>query len=51
PIPALPPLPVGWAARRWDALPPLARAFADTVARTLRGDDASSEGNPVARRE
>ncbi|NEW77637.1 LysR family transcriptional regulator [Streptomyces rhizosphaericus] len=51
PIPALPPLPVGWAARRWDALPPLARAFADTVARTLRGDDASPEGNPVARRE
>ncbi|MFD5383867.1 LysR family transcriptional regulator [Streptomyces sp. NPDC127074] len=42
PIPALPPLPVGWAARRWDALPPLARAFADTVARTL-GEDASRE--------
>lgn len=50
PIPALPPLPVGWAARRWDALPPLARAFADTVAGTLRGD-ASPEGNPVARSE
>ncbi|MFJ8545441.1 LysR family transcriptional regulator [Streptomyces sp. NPDC093586] len=33
PIPALPPLTVGWAVRRWDALPPLARAFADTVAR------------------
>ncbi|MEU9607093.1 LysR family transcriptional regulator [Streptomyces sp. NPDC048057] len=32
PIPALPPLSVGWAVRRWDALPPLARAFADTVA-------------------
>ncbi|WAP54501.1 LysR family transcriptional regulator [Streptomyces sp. S465] len=39
PIPALPPLPVGWAVRRWDALPPLARTFADTVARTLRADD------------
>ncbi|SCG04401.1 hypothetical protein GA0115260_107091, partial [Streptomyces sp. MnatMP-M27] len=43
PIPALPPLPVGWAARRWDALPPLARAFADTVADTLR-EDAAPEG-------
>ncbi|MFI6642664.1 LysR family transcriptional regulator [Streptomyces sp. NPDC050504] len=32
PVPALPPLAVGWAVRRWDALPPLARAFADTVA-------------------
>lgn len=31
PIPALPPLSVGWAVRRWDALPPLARVFADTV--------------------
>ncbi|MEU3726207.1 LysR family transcriptional regulator [Streptomyces sp. NPDC031705] len=31
PVPALPPLPVGWAVRRWDALAPLARAFADTV--------------------
>ncbi|MEU5643035.1 LysR family transcriptional regulator [Streptomyces milbemycinicus] len=36
PVPALPPLSVGWAIRRWDALPPLARAFADTVARQLR---------------
>ncbi|MGW1893826.1 LysR family transcriptional regulator [Streptomyces sp. NPDC002004] len=35
PIPALPPLPVGWAVRRWDALSPLARAFADTVAGSL----------------
>ncbi|WP_399920853.1 LysR family transcriptional regulator [Streptomyces kanamyceticus] len=32
PIPRLPPLSVGWAVRRWDALSPLARAFADTVA-------------------
>ncbi|WP_410099200.1 hypothetical protein [Streptomyces sp. STR69] len=30
----LPPLPVGWAVRRRDALTPLARAFADTVARS-----------------
>lgn len=34
PIPALPPLSVGWAVRSWDALTPLARAFADTVRRT-----------------
>lgn len=34
PVPALPPLSVGWAARRWDALSPLARNFADTVAAT-----------------
>ena len=31
PLPALRPLAVGWAARRWDALSPPARAFADTV--------------------
>jgi DNA-binding transcriptional LysR family regulator len=34
PVPDLPPLPVGWAVRRWDALTPLARVFADTVARS-----------------
>ncbi|MPY29813.1 LysR family transcriptional regulator [Streptomyces adustus] len=32
PVPALPPLSVGWAVRRWDALSPLARSFADLVA-------------------
>ncbi|MFF9819728.1 LysR family transcriptional regulator [Streptomyces sp. NPDC014006] len=32
PIPALPALTAGWAVRRWDALSPLARAFAETVA-------------------
>jgi hypothetical protein len=32
PVPDLPPLPVGWAVRRWDALATLARIFADTVA-------------------
>ncbi|WP_369391187.1 LysR family transcriptional regulator [Streptomyces sp. CG1] len=32
PLPGLRPLPVGWAVRRWDALSPPARAFADTVA-------------------
>ncbi|MFD4943668.1 LysR family transcriptional regulator [Streptomyces sp. NPDC058239] len=31
PLPDLPALSVGWAARRWDSLSPLARAFADTV--------------------
>ncbi|WP_067714457.1 LysR family transcriptional regulator [Nocardia yamanashiensis] len=31
PLPYLPPLPVGWAVRRWDALTPLARAFAELV--------------------
>ncbi|MFF1380288.1 LysR family transcriptional regulator [Streptomyces sp. NPDC058308] len=31
PIPGLPTLWTGWAVRRWDALSPLARAFADTV--------------------
>lgn len=34
PVPALPPLAVGWAVRRWSALAPLARAFADEVARS-----------------
>ncbi|WP_371619291.1 LysR family transcriptional regulator [Streptomyces sp. NBC_00454] len=34
PIPALPPLAVGWAVRRWSSLTPLARAFADEVARS-----------------
>ncbi|MFI0234844.1 LysR family transcriptional regulator [Streptomyces sp. NPDC017086] len=32
PIPALPALTAGWAVRRWDALSPLARAFAEAVA-------------------
>ncbi|MFI9362822.1 LysR family transcriptional regulator [Kitasatospora sp. NPDC053057] len=32
PLPDLPGLTVGWAAREWDTLGPLARAFADTVA-------------------
>lgn len=33
PVPALPPLSVGWAVRRWNALTPVARTFADTVSR------------------
>ncbi|WP_037603401.1 LysR family transcriptional regulator [Streptacidiphilus rugosus] len=32
PLPALPPLSMGWAVRSWDALSPLARAFTETVA-------------------
>lgn len=35
PVPALPPLSVGWAVRQWAALSPLARAFADTVIECL----------------
>ncbi|WP_432134328.1 MULTISPECIES: LysR family transcriptional regulator [unclassified Streptomyces] len=38
PVRGLRPLPVGWAVRRWDALSPPARAFADTVARWRRGE-------------
>ncbi|WP_234439747.1 LysR family transcriptional regulator [Streptomyces bicolor] len=37
PLPALRPLPVGWAVRRWDALSPPARAFADLVESHRRG--------------
>ncbi|MFI7388320.1 LysR family transcriptional regulator [Streptomyces sp. NPDC049813] len=37
PVPCLPPLRAGWAVRRWSALSPLARAFADTVAHTCPG--------------
>ncbi|MFE2338491.1 substrate-binding domain-containing protein, partial [Streptomyces sp. NPDC059431] len=41
PIPGLPPLAVGWAVRRWSSLTPLARAFADEVARTCLGRRAT----------
>lgn len=43
PIPDLPPLQVGWAVRRWDALTPLARVFADTVARSCMEKAASTQ--------
>ncbi len=36
PLPGLRPLSVGWAVRRWDALSPPARAFADTVTASCR---------------
>ena len=39
PLPDLPALPVGWAVRRWDALAPLARVFADTVAHCWTTED------------
>ncbi|GAB2721446.1 LysR family transcriptional regulator [Streptomyces bullii] len=38
PVRDLRPLSVGWAVRRWDALPPPARAFADTVVERCRRD-------------
>ncbi|MFI9721824.1 LysR family transcriptional regulator [Streptomyces sp. NPDC052396] len=47
PVPDLPPLSVGWAVRRWDALPPLARAFAETVAETVAG--AVGDGRAASR--
>ena len=36
PVRGLTPLSVGWAARSWDALPPTARTFAETVSRNGR---------------
>ncbi|MDI2130732.1 LysR family transcriptional regulator [Yinghuangia seranimata] len=44
PIPDLPPLTVGWAARQWAALAPAARAFADAV------EQASARGGPAEHR-
>ncbi|WP_327134728.1 LysR family transcriptional regulator [Streptomyces sp. NBC_01343] len=43
PVPALPPLPVGWAVRRWASLSPLARVFADDVARSCRARAARQQ--------
>ncbi|MFJ8489808.1 LysR substrate-binding domain-containing protein [Streptomyces sp. NPDC094038] len=48
PVPGLPPLPVGWAVRRWDALSPLARTFADTVADSVATSVADPVADPVA---
>ncbi|MEU1270243.1 LysR family transcriptional regulator [Streptomyces sp. NPDC005799] len=42
PVPALRPLVVGWAVRRWDALSPPARAFADTVVESRRRGSTSA---------
>ncbi|GAB2876535.1 hypothetical protein GCM10027074_50720 [Streptomyces deserti] len=41
---ALPPLSVGWAVRRWDALTPPTRAFADTVADSCRRNAPAAPG-------
>ncbi|MGA4843419.1 LysR family transcriptional regulator [Streptomyces sp. G45] len=41
PIAGLPALSVGWAVRRWDALSPLARTFADAVAAGCAADRAA----------
>jgi DNA-binding transcriptional LysR family regulator len=43
PLPDLPSLPVGWAVRRWDALTPLARVFADTVAHSCTERAANTQ--------
>ncbi|KOU33472.1 LysR family transcriptional regulator [Streptomyces sp. WM6373] len=43
PIPALPPLAVGWAVRRWAALAPPALVFADEVARSCRARAAGQQ--------
>ncbi|MCC3655598.1 LysR family transcriptional regulator [Streptomyces sp. S07_1.15] len=53
PVPALPPLSVGWAVRQWEALSPLARAFADTVDRSLaeRSGPAPGEGDGAGRED
>ena len=42
PVPELPPLWAGWAVRRWAALSPLARVFADMVAAGV-----DTQGSPV----
>lgn len=42
PVTALRPLAVGWAVRRWDALSPPARAFADTVVESRRRTSTSA---------
>ncbi|MER5636267.1 LysR family transcriptional regulator [Kitasatospora sp. NPDC002227] len=45
PVPALPALSAGWAVRSWDALSPLARAFAETVADHCGRRLVASRGN------
>ncbi|OIJ68181.1 LysR family transcriptional regulator [Streptomyces mangrovisoli] len=46
PLPEIPPLPVGWAVRRWDALTPLARTFADTVSSSCTRTRPAPGGEP-----
>ncbi|MCU7826715.1 LysR family transcriptional regulator [Kitasatospora sp. DSM 101779] len=50
PLPGLPPLAAGWAVRRWDALSPLALAFAETVEHhcgTATGPGRGPAGRPA----
>jgi DNA-binding transcriptional LysR family regulator len=49
PVPLLRPLPVGWAVRRWDALSPAARAFADTVVEHRQGLSGRTGSPPLPR--
>ncbi|WP_438828041.1 hypothetical protein [Streptomyces tropicalis] len=44
PVPGLRPLTVGWAARRWSALGPAARVFAETVVECCAGRDPAPAG-------
>ncbi|MEV7793467.1 LysR family transcriptional regulator [Streptomyces sp. NPDC087512] len=44
PLPELPPLPVGWAVRRGDALTPLSRTFADMVRWHCRAAREATDG-------
>ncbi|MGW7100962.1 LysR family transcriptional regulator [Streptomyces sp. NPDC054838] len=46
PVPDLPPLAVGWAVRRWSALTPPARLFADEVARSCTARPAGPSPSP-----
>jgi len=49
PIPALNPLAVGWAARQWNALSPLATEFADLVAAGQNGHGQAGQKTATAR--
>ncbi|MFJ4688044.1 LysR family transcriptional regulator [Streptomyces sp. NPDC088789] len=49
PLPELRPLTVGWAVRRWSALSPLARAFAETVALPGGGTGRTAAPGPPGR--
>lgn len=48
PIPDLPPLTVGWAARQWQALSPSARVFAEAVERVAPGRLRAAPGDEGA---
>jgi DNA-binding transcriptional LysR family regulator len=48
PVPALSPLAVGWAARQWDTLSPLATEFAELVTACHRSGPATMPPDPAA---